>query len=50
MCALIASRLIALDKCPGVRPVGIRETLRRLFSKEIISKCRWEASQVAGIE
>ena len=27
----MSGRLVALDKLPGLRPVGVREKLRRLF-------------------
>ena len=59
--AFLACRLIALDKCPGVRPIGICECARRITSKAILSFTRGDiqdatgslqlcAGQIAGIE
>ena len=33
--ALVACQLIALDKSPGVRPIGIGETIRRIIGRSI---------------
>ncbi len=34
--AFLACRLIALDKCPGVRPIRVCETARQIISKAIL--------------
>ena len=33
--ALVCCRLVPLDKCPGIRPIGIGEVLRRIIGKTI---------------
>ena len=34
--AMMSSRLITLDKKPGVRPIGVGEELRRLIEKVMV--------------
>ena len=46
--ALRACRLVALDKQPGVRPVGIGETISRLMSKVVLHLCGRQATSLAG--
>ena len=46
--ALMANRLIALDKCPGVRPIGIGEEPRRILGKAIALATRYEVEDVCG--
>ena len=45
---LTASRLIALDKCPGVRPIGIGETSRRIIGKAILAVIKYDILEAAG--
>ena len=33
--ALVANHLIALDKCLGVRHIGVREALQRILGKTV---------------
>ncbi len=46
--ALLANRLIPLDKNPGVRPIGIGETPRRILAKAIIKHLREDIHKAAG--
>lgn len=46
--ALTSCRLIALDKRPGDRPIGVGETLRRLISKAILRVTRDDILKTVG--
>ena len=46
--AFVACRLIALDKCPGVRPIGVGETARRVIAKAVLSVIRNDIQEAAG--
>jgi len=46
--ALMACRLVALDKQPGVRPVGIGEIWRRLMAKCVIAVAGSQATAACG--
>ena len=48
--ALGASRLIGLDKCPGVRPIGIGECLRRLCGKLVMEVAGTDVLAVCGAD
>ena len=44
----LACRLIALDKYPGVRPIGVCETARRIIAKAILSVTKGDIQDAAG--
>ena len=46
--ALMACCLVALDKRPGVRPVGIGETHRRAFAKLVMRAAADQAKTACG--
>jgi hypothetical protein len=46
--ALMACRLILLDKSPGVRPIGIGEVLRRIMGKAVMYVVRPDVIQATG--
>jgi len=48
--ALVSNRLIALDKCPGVRPVAIGETLRRIIGKMVCTATRLDLEVQCGTD
>ena len=43
-----SSRLVALDKCPGIRPIGIGEVVRRIISKAIMRTVRYDLQDAVG--
>ena len=44
----MACRLVALDKRPGVHPVGIGETLRRSLTKVVMRAAGEQAKMACG--
>ena len=49
-CAIISNRLVALDKCPGVGPIGIGEIWRRLMAKCVLSVAGHSAKTQCGAD
>ena len=46
--AVMGCRLVALDKCPGVRPLGIGEVWRRAIAKCVLVACGEDAKASCG--
>ena len=46
--SLMACRLMALNKNPGVRPIGICEMVRRIISKAILSVTKGDIQDAVG--
>ena len=48
--AFVVCRLIALDKCPGVRPIGIGEIAQKIVGKAILATIADEIQEAAGLQ
>jgi hypothetical protein len=46
----MAGRLLAIDKCPGICPIGIGETWRRAIAKCILHVAGKDAKEACGID
>ena len=46
----LACWLIALDKYPGVHPIGVCEVVRRIIAKAVLSILRSDIQEVAGTQ
>ena len=46
--AFTAYRLIALNKCPGIRSIGVGEMARYILGKAILTTIRNEVQEAAG--
>ena len=46
--AFVACRLIPLDKCPGVRPIGVGEVPRRIIAKAILKTIGNDVEETVG--
>jgi hypothetical protein len=47
---LMAGRLLALDKCPGIRPIGIGKTWWQAIVKCILKFAGKDAKETCGID
>ena len=45
---LVACRLIAVDKLPGVHPIGIGELPRRIIAKPVLAALRSDIQSLVG--
>ena len=48
LACLLANRGVAIDKCPGLRPVGVGEMLRRIIGKAVMSVTRMDVQKACG--
>ena len=48
--ALMSGRIIALEKQPGIRPVGVGETWLRLMAKCLLRMAKPEVKAACGTE
>ena len=47
--AFVSCCLVALDKCPGVRPIGVGETVWCIIAKAVLSVIKEDIREAAGL-
>ena len=47
--ALLANRLIALEEYPGIRPIGVGESVRRVIGKAVCMATRMDIEESSGV-
>ena len=47
--AFVSCCLVALDKCPGVRPIGVGETVWHIIAKAVLSVIKEDIREAAGL-
>ena len=50
ICAMLSSRLIALNKNPGIQPIGVGEVLRRLLGKAMVLATGIDVEELCGAD
>ena len=46
--AMVACRLVVLNKCPGVHPIGVGEVVRQIIAKAVLSIVKLDVLEAAG--
>ena len=48
--SVVAGKFVGLEKCPGVKPVGVGEILQRILGKFLLKECGKNVTHSCGVE